>query len=115
MPLDLCPECNRPRTAVCPICHTAGSNFPPGESPVAHEHDAEEPPLLICPTCDEPFEPRYLRCCEWCGHDFGDGITTPPPRDDRPAEPLNARVVLVALAMLAAVGGLMAYFARLLG
>ncbi len=115
MTLELCPECNRRRTAVCPICQTAGSNFPPGDAPIAREEDAGEPPLLICPTCDEPFEPRYLRRCEWCGHDFGSGIAVPETRREQPAEPPNLRVIIVALATLALLAGLLAYFAMLLG
>lgn len=113
--LDICPECNRRRTAVCPICRTAGSNFPPGDFPVAREEEeTAEPPLLICPTCDEPFEPRYLRRCEWCGHDFGEGIAEPERPVERPSEPLNPRIILAALAALALLGALMAYFAKLL-
>lgn len=112
--LESCPDCGRRRTAVCPICQTAGSDFPPGEMPVARESDAEEPPLLICPTCDEPFEPNYLRHCEWCGHDFGSGIVPPEPRGKPPAQPLNLRVIGVALALGAFLCGAMVYFAKLL-
>jgi predicted RNA-binding Zn-ribbon protein involved in translation (DUF1610 family) len=59
-------------------------------------------PLLICPTCDEPFHPQYLRRCEWCGHEFPDGVEFPSPAA-KLQEPFNWRIayVIYALALLA--------------
>jgi hypothetical protein len=112
--VDLCPQCSRRRTAVCPICKTAGSNFDPGQSNVDEHDHSGEPPLLICPTCDEPFEPSYLRSCEWCGHDFESGISIPRPAVPSDFESPNSRVIIVAVGLLALIGGLMAYFAKVL-
>jgi hypothetical protein len=56
-----------------------------------------EPPsstLLLCPTCDEPFHPQYLRRCEWCGHEFSDGVENPIP-EARVQEPFNWRITYV--------------------
>ena len=84
-----------------------------GETSAAGENDETVPltdqqsetpssPLLICPTCDEPFHPRYLRRCEWCGHEFPDGVENPLP-DEKVQEPFNWRIayVIYALALLA--------------
>lgn len=108
-----CPACRRPRTAVCPICDTAGSDFAPGDAPVGDGSKPErtKPSLWICPTCDEPFEPRFLRRCEWCGHDFGAGLEAPAEGD---AEPLDARLVGAAVALAAVVIVILAYFAMIL-
>jgi len=57
--------------------------------------DAVPPRMLICPTCDEPFEPEYPRLCQWCGHEFPDGfevdgtVTSP--------EQLNSRIIAAVL------------------
>lgn len=50
-------------------------------------------PLLICPTCDEPFHPQYLRRCEWCGHDFPDGLDFLPNKE-RKSEPMGSNLKL---------------------
>jgi hypothetical protein len=85
-----CPQCQRRRQAICPICETAGSDFPLADEVSDHDdHDTtitsavvdDVDPLgrkaLLCPMCDEPFVPEYLRRCEWCGHDFGHGAELP--------------------------------------
>ena len=64
--------------------------------------------MLICPTCDEPFEPQYPRRCEWCGHEFHDGYDA-ALRDD-PAEEIGSRTILVILGLLALTLALVAYF-----
>ncbi|HXT57502.1 MAG TPA: DUF2007 domain-containing protein [Pirellulales bacterium] len=111
--LALCPECCRQRTAVCPICETAGADFLSGDMPPAAETNEGETQLLICPTCDEPFEPGYLRDCEWCGHDCGDGIRLPAPPVEDAAEAPNARAIAAALGMIVIIAAIMAYFAWL--
>jgi hypothetical protein len=108
-----CPNCDRPRMAICPVCETAGNDFPAADSP-AYGLENDEPALLICPTCDEPFEPGYLRRCEWCGHDFGRGIEPSRPVDGTPREPMNARVIAILLLIICSIAGLFAYFAILL-
>ena len=111
--LVLCPACDRPRTAVCPICETAGADFLSGDAPPSADPADSETQLLICPTCDEPFEPGYLRRCEWCGHECGDGIRLPEPAAEARVESPNARVIFAALGMLALIAAIMAYFASL--
>jgi len=108
-----CPACGRPRVTTCPFCKTSGSRFHPADLIDGHASGAE-PALLICPMCDEPFEPSYLRTCEWCGHDSGEGIEAPEIVRPLQSEPVNWRVVLVGLAGVGAIGALVVYFARLL-
>jgi hypothetical protein len=107
-----CPDCGQPRTAICPFCQTSGGRFK-----IAFTFDAERPSegpaMLICPTCDEPFEAAYLRHCEACGHDFGSGLEAPPVASPNEVEPMNVRVLAIALAGLALIVGLLAYFAML--
>jgi len=71
-PGPTCPECHRARMTVCPYCQTASAHFAPGDRPLRVVQD-EVAELVICGTCDEPFEPVYFRYCEWCAHDFGSG------------------------------------------
>lgn len=151
-PWPRCPECAAPRITRCPVCQTAGHDFPqadpdfavlpePGaaEEPLScgcggceadrageaaipaggvsdsseeHTGEREVPTMLTCTTCDEPFIPRYLRRCEWCGHTFADGIEFQRP--DGTAEPLNARVVFVFFTLAAAALGLLAWLAYVL-
>ena len=140
-----CPGCDRPRSTKCPICGTAGSEFPvadmgfewvPGadgppsgascgcgsggcnahgaevddEPPPADENDESQQPitLLMCPTCDEPFEPAFPRLCEWCGHEFPDGFEVPLPTKEPDQIPTRAIAVIVGLVLLA--GLLIGYF-----
>lgn len=30
--------------------------------------------MLLCPTCDEPFTPKFARRCVDCGHEFPEGF-----------------------------------------
>ena len=71
------------------------------------EPDASAP-MLMCPTCDEPFVPTYLRQCEWCGHEFADGIEAAGKVE--PDDQLNARVIFAILLMLLVGVAMMAYF-----
>ena len=151
-PWPRCSECAAPRITRCPVCQTAGHDFPqadpdfavlpePGaaEEPLScvrggcaadqsgeattlaggifdssqdHAREREVPTMLTCTTCDEPFVPRYLKRCEWCGHTFPDG--TEFERPDGPAEPLNARVVFVFFALATAALGLLAWLVYVL-
>jgi predicted RNA-binding Zn-ribbon protein involved in translation (DUF1610 family) len=112
-PRARCPECGRSRMAVCPFCRTSGATFR-GANLSLDEQSADEPELLICPTCDEPFEASYLRRCEWCGHDFGAGIEVPAVMQTMSKEGPNWRVILVGLCGVAIIAGMIAYFAALL-
>jgi hypothetical protein len=78
-------------------------DFAPTADPSVDPHsESASPPLLICPTCDEPFHPQYLRRCEWCGHEFPDGGEMPLP-EEKVQEPFNWRIayVIYVLALLA--------------
>jgi hypothetical protein len=95
-----CSQCGRRRQTECPICGTAGNDFPLAEflappepirgSRLAHgeqpnENTSCEPTsnapaaeiLLHCPQCDEVFHPQFYRRCAECGLDQGRGIQPP--------------------------------------
>ena len=61
--------------------------------------------MLLCPTCDEAFSPRFYRWCENCGHDFGSGREDEPPEESA----TNYRVVLAVAATIAVLVGLWIY------
>lgn len=123
----LCPGCAERRHTMCRICCTAGTDFPPADHEVVeivtvHGLDEDggaaspEPfervlRMLMCSTCDEPFEPSYARTCEWCGHDFGEGYEIVV----RHTEPVAPRTIAVGVALVAAMIGLMIYFAMIVG
>jgi uncharacterized protein (DUF983 family) len=65
--------------------------------------------VLTCPVCDEPFAPRFLRRCEWCGHEFPDGAEMDLPGDEPPEE-INNRTVLAVVFLALLGGGLLLYF-----
>jgi hypothetical protein len=113
-----CPSCGRKRHTMCPICETAGSDFPPADS-ISGEDETElegtdDPgdPLgrrpLLCPMCDEPFVPNYLRQCEWCNFDFGYGLEKPVEMDES-LEPVNWRVAVLIAGLLGLAGLLILY------
>jgi len=94
------------------------SGFPASKVSVSQPADADSPldprdtqsRLLLCPTCDEPFEPQFARRCEWCGHEFADGIDwTPPAEDD--GESLSARAVAILAGLLGLAILLLGYLA----
>ncbi|MCA9099797.1 MAG: hypothetical protein KDA63_01520 [Planctomycetales bacterium] len=125
-----CPECGRARLAVCPICQTSSSEMPQGDprysgrpysellageqgdGPDRPAGSSEGASLLICPTCDEPFEERYLRECEWCGHDFGSGIESAASKLTRPIE-VNVRAVALVIGLILGTLAALVYFAYL--
>lgn len=63
---------------------------------------------LLCPTCDEPFEPQYARRCHECGHEFADGFEVASLSE---TEHFDYRVVALIAVVLAIVGGLLTHFA----
>lgn len=119
-----CPKCAGLRHTTCPICQTSGTDFEIGEGDAADEPGATANNplaiisvsgrmLVICPTCDEPFVPRYLRRCEWCNHDFGEGTQLPTRRlRDNPLE-INPRALALLAATLVVLAGLLFWFSRL--
>jgi hypothetical protein len=132
-----CPACGARRTTQCPICQTAGTDFAAADPPepivdmpeqaveegcgtcgggtcaggatacADGEGDASCPPLLVCPTCDEPFRPEYLRACEWCGHTFAEGR---PAAEEEPAEEINAVTIVLSLGLALLLLGMLAWF-----
>ena len=129
----LCPGCQQPRHTMCEICGTAGSDFPLADMPPLHDlppasngesseddqapTDTEPALLVICSTCDEPFEPEFLRRCQWCSHDFGSGRDLDVAQDERalsvPIGYLNHRALALAGGMLAILIALAVYFATI--
>jgi len=121
-----CPGCNRRRQCICPICQTAGADFPLADyqavaaplipstgagaatRPVAAPADVW--PLLHCPTCDEVFRPRFYERCHACGYRFHEGISLQPP----PADGLVSRVLIITAVLLGLASGLFLYFGWLL-
>jgi ribosomal protein L37AE/L43A len=85
-----------------------------------HGGDCEEespeevslPPLVICPTCDEPFQPRYARRCQNCGYEFSDGVDWTPHKE-HPPESFNWRIAYVFYALAVLAIGLVAYLLTL--
>lgn len=61
--------------------------------------------MLVCPTCDEAFVPRFFRRCRHCEHDFGSGPDVEPVDE----QPVNYRVLWAVFAVLAALVGLWIY------
>jgi hypothetical protein len=121
-----CPNCDRPRTAVCPVCGTSGNDFRLGwgdttagtvelnaatEDLAADDEAAEV--LVICPGCDESFLPGFLVRCEWCGYRFRSGVEH-EPEEPEPWEPLNLRVIGTMAVIVVAAAAMLGYFAMIL-
>lgn len=103
----ICPDCDSQRTTTCPGCGRSGTDFPLGdcEPHAAAEAGAERATqVLICPTCDEPFVPKYLPRCEWCGHVFEPEAAVPEAVEPGQDESLDWRI-LAALATIVVLGG----------
>ena len=122
-----CPSCGRRRHTSCPVCETAGTEFPaaffPDDEPAlpaGDEADGEPPAartspprLVVCTTCDEPFEPEFPGRCEWCGYRFADGWEPPPFVAPQPGE-FNLRVVATVAGLVVTVLALVGFFATVL-
>ncbi|MBI3839763.1 MAG: DUF2007 domain-containing protein [Planctomycetia bacterium] len=113
----VCPRCGRSRHTSCPVCETAGTKFPPAFMPdcendgeVATDRDREKL-LVVCPTCDEVFEPRFPARCEWCGHRFRDGYELPPAPPLNDSLEINNRAWVVFMGVVALVAMVLALFA----
>lgn len=107
-----CPQCQALRLTKCPVCGTSGTGFPPADATEPATGEGEESRLVLCIQCDEPFVPQYARRCEWCGHDFGEGLETP---ESPSPEAVPIGLLALAAAMIALVAGLILYFAILIG
>ncbi|HEY2413977.1 MAG TPA: DUF2007 domain-containing protein [Pirellulaceae bacterium] len=101
----VCPTCNEPRSARCPICGESGVNFPAAYSDSDHQNHQ---PLFLCPSCDDPISPEWYRLCARCSHDFGAGL------EIKKTEPagvgLTVRTLIVLVALLWLVAAIAAYF-----
>jgi len=112
----VCNQCGRRRQTVCPICGTAGDDFPRADGPLppelaANDEASEVGLAVICSTCDEPFVAEHLRYCPWCGNDAGAGIDVDPRFNPAVEEPAawNGRAVAVGLGVLAVMALLAGY------
>lgn len=117
----VCPQCGQRRQARCPTCGFASEQIPLADyqelgvptlplldrSGRRRDPDAGQPAvLLMCPHCEEAFQPRFYDRCAACGYDFEEGIQVNFVGDDT----LTPRVVGVAAALLAFILGLFFYF-----
>jgi len=100
----LCPSCQEPRSALCPICGIAANNFPLAD--IQESSDGTRV-LLFCAACDDHFLPEWYRLCPRCGYDYGGGIEVDPPR--QPPE-FNLRNTLVIAALVAGLLAFLTYF-----
>jgi hypothetical protein len=115
----LCPHCSKPRLATCPVCQTSGTDFaeaflPEVEVEQEDSADSSNRRLVVCPTCDEVFAPKYPARCEWCGHRFGDGQEHRPIQSLVPTpevfQQLNGRAALLMIAMAALAALILGWF-----
>lgn len=126
-----CPTCGRSRPTYCPTCDIAGDQFPlaeyiPAAAPVERTRrdsgcacktcdggrdEDHAPVLLICPSCDEAFAPKFYRLCEECGHDFGEGRQVKVPESVE----LPGRVLFVIAVLGALTIAVLAYWWILFG
>lgn len=81
----------------------AADTLPPDSTSAASRGGAAV--MLLCPTCDEAFSPRFYRWCENCGYDFGEGREGGPPEEAS----TNYRVVGAIVGLVAVMAGLWGY------
>ena len=96
-------------------CSTKGhgeSHGSCGKGEQAAEAVGEDPEtMLMCSVCDEPFEPKYPKHCEWCDYEFEDGYVI--ERIVGPEE-IPSRAIAVAIVLgLLMLGGLVYFLAIL--
>ena len=99
-----CPVCEWPRVTRCQYCGTTSNAFPVADGAPDSEYAAV---LLMCETCDEPFEPQFLDHCDRCNEPFGDGIEFPEPAN---ISFRNPRIYAAAAIMVAITALLFAYW-----
>jgi hypothetical protein len=133
-----CPQCGTARQCICPICETAGTDFPladyqktaapqipiipavPSDPGAAVDPDAmppaiceptlPEPPLLRCAICDEIFRPVFYEMCHACDHRFEPCESAGPPAMDG----IPSRIAAAVILLLLTVFGVFFYFWLLL-
>lgn len=109
----VCPECDSQRTTTCPGCGRSGTDFGPGDlAPHAAAEDRAEDDqtqVLICPTCDEPFVPKYLPRCEWCGHVFEPGAADLEAGEPEHDESTDLRI-LAAIGIIVVLAACVAFY-----
>jgi hypothetical protein len=66
--------------------------------------------VVLCPTCDEPFAPRFARQCAWCAHEFDDHGFETDGGEEALDEELDRRVILGLFVLAALVIAGLAYF-----
>jgi ribosomal protein L37AE/L43A len=110
-----CPQCGQRRTTSCPACGTSGTRFRWGDRMPEEMEDAESAsaPTCICPTCDEPFVPRFLAVCEWCGHRFEGGAPQASAGPAQPTEQMNHRVTMTLWALIVFIAVVVVFFAMM--
>ena len=91
-------------------CEDTAAPDPSGATAESADQPPPRPqPMLMCPTCDEPFVPAFPRLCEWCGRQFDDGyevaLDTPSP-----IEQISFRAVLVIAGLLLVMALAVIYF-----
>ena len=79
-----------------------------GQTASAETPDA---PMLLCPTCDEPFTPQFANRCRGCDHAYPDGYED--CHAERAAEGVNQRVLLCLGGIVLFSAGALLYFWRL--
>lgn len=105
-------ECESGACGAASSCARQG--VPEGDASEFDEEDGGERshPVLMCPTCDEPFLPAYPRRCAWCGYDFQEGYEVDVV--DQPPEQIGGRVILILLALAALLATVTGYFVVIL-
>lgn len=99
-----CSACDWPRMTRCDFCGSTGHEFPVADgAPVTETAEV----LLVCETCDEPFEPLFLDHCERCNERFNDGVDFPYVAE---MDVGNPRVGLMAFGLLVVTALLFGYW-----
>jgi len=65
--------------------------------------------LVLCRTCDEPFEAEFAARCEWCGYRFAEGKELPVP--DWVESEMNPGAWILLVVLVAVSLGAIALFA----
>ena len=78
---------------------------------LVNETDSEAQFTVLCTPRDDPFVPGWLVTCGTCGANFGEATElTRSVEAVEPYEPVNSRIVLVALLLMGTLLALGVYF-----
>jgi len=117
MGLDEAPEATSCRcgAACCPPVRKSDADEGHSEDnvPAPEDDEGPEPLVLCCPTCDEPFLPRFACRCLACGHEFPDGYDPEGGPADLP-EQSDSRVLLLLAGTVLVVVILVVWYASIL-